>query len=87
MKSCITGKKAFITYELAEEALLEAHRRYQYGRTSGPVAVYHCEDCGNYHLTSQGVMNEKLARYLTEGKGKRDQEAYHWTEKMKKKGR
>jgi hypothetical protein len=46
--------------------------------------VYQCEDCGEYHLTSRGPMNERLAQYIADGKLKRDKEANQWLGKLKK---
>jgi hypothetical protein len=85
MKTCVSGKKSYPTNEIAEEALIEAQSQYNYGRTTGPVAVYLCEDCGHYHLTSQGQMNDRLAQHLKEGKIQRNREASKWEAKWKRK--
>ena len=61
MLICPTAKRIYLTEGLAEEALIDAHSRNNYAG-SGPIAVYQCEDCGYYHFTSKGKMNEKLAR-------------------------
>lgn len=84
MKPCVTHKKMYATRELAEEALLGAWIMFEYGPNRGPVAVYQCQDCGHYHLTSSGPMNEKLAQYLKEGKISREKEANYWLDKIKK---
>lgn len=69
--------------DIAVEALIQAHTQFNYGKGSGPVAVYKCEDCGNYHLTSQGLMNATLASHLKEGKIDKAIEAEKWTRKFK----
>ena len=69
---------------IAEGALIEARTRFEYRLGSGPVAVYKCEDCGYYHLTSKGEMNVRLAQYLKEGKIERQKEADRWLNKIKK---
>lgn len=74
----------YFSKELAEEALIGAHTAYTYANGQGPIAVYQCEDCGEYHLTSRGPMNERLAQYIAEGKLKRDKEANQWLGKLKK---
>jgi hypothetical protein len=84
MITCSSGKKVYTTQPMAEEALLEAWMRYNVSTTNGPIAVYQCEDCGYFHLTSRGPMNEKLAKYLAEGKLKKDQEARYWEDRLKK---
>lgn len=84
MEKCITGKKVYYTLEVAEDALIEAWINFEFGSGKGPVTVYKCDDCGCYHLTSQGKMNAKLERYLSEGKIKREKEARHWNTRLKK---
>ena len=84
MVKCVTNKKVYLREDIAVEALIEAHMHFNYGKGSGPLAVYKCEDCGNYHLTSKGSMNEKLASYLKEGKIERAVEAERWAKKFKR---
>lgn len=84
MKTCISHKKIYLTQEIAEDALVEARVRFDYTQGDGPVAVYKCDDCGYYHLTSQGQMNGKLAQYYAEGKIQRQKEADYWLNKMKR---
>jgi len=81
MLTCSTHKKVYQTQEIAEEVLIETRIKFD----KGPVAVYKCEDCGYYHLTSQGPVNERLAKYLASGKIKRQKEANDWLNKLKKK--
>jgi hypothetical protein len=83
MLKCPTGKRVYVTEAFAVDALIDAHSRHQYTGT-GPIAVYQCEDCGYFHFTSKGKMNEKLAAQISSGKIKRQQEAYQWITKLKK---
>jgi hypothetical protein len=83
MIKCSTGKKVYLSEALAENALIDAHSSNHYAGT-GPVAIYRCEDCGYYHFTSKGKMNEKLAQQIASGKIKRQQEANQWLNKLKK---
>ncbi len=83
MIKCPTGKRVYLTEAFAEDALIDAHSRNQYAGT-GPIAVYQCEECGYYHFTSKGKMNEKLAQQIVSGKIKRQQEANQWMNKLKK---
>ncbi len=84
MAGCVTGKKVYPSKEIAEDALIEAWTRYEYGRGNGPVAVYQCEDCGQYHLTSIGEMNSRLKKSLEDGTIKLQKEANRWTDKFNK---
>lgn len=84
MKACPSGKKGFSTESLAIDALIDANIRYEYPRGDGPVAIYRCEDCGQYHLTSRGPEHARLTECRNNGSLARSKEAYHWTTKLKK---
>ena len=84
MAGCVTGKKMYASRELAEEVLIHAWSTYEYSAGRGPVAVYKCDDCGHYHLTSSGEMNPKLAEHLKDGKIRLQREANKWMDKFKK---
>lgn len=81
---CVSNKKVYQTESLAEDALIEARTQFDFAPNSGPIAVYKCEDCGCYHLTSKGKMNERLAKLLASGKIQLQKEANKWLGKMKK---
>ena len=81
-RSCPSGKRAFVTEVQAEEALIDTRTRRGDDR-QGPVGVYRCEDCGQFHLTSKGPMNARLAQYIKDGKLKLNQEANRWLGKLK----
>ena len=81
---CSTGKKIYDTEQIAEDGLIEAWIRYKFGVSNGPIAVYRCDDCGYYHLTSRGPMNMKLASYIAEGKIKKQSDINFWEDKFKK---
>ncbi|MFZ2906601.1 MAG: hypothetical protein WAZ98_10400 [Cyclobacteriaceae bacterium] len=83
MTSCTSNKKGYITEEIAVDALIEAHTKYQYKEDSGPVGVYRCEDCGQYHLTSKGPANPRLQQMIREGKINLHREANQWLHKLK----
>lgn len=83
MEKCVTNKRIYYTKEMAEDALIEAWSRNNYPEGRGPVAVYQCDDCGNWHWTSRGPMNERLAGELRSGNIHRQQEAYRWERKWR----
>jgi len=82
MIKCVSHKKVYLNQEIAEEALIGARTRFDYGKQSGPIGVYQCDDCGYYHLTSQGIMNPKLEAYLSSNKFKYEKEAQNWIDKL-----
>jgi hypothetical protein len=85
MIKCVTQKKVYLTQELAEEALIGARTRFEYATGQGPVAVYRCEDCGYFHLTSKGPVNTTLDQHQKNGKIDREKQANEWLNKMKHK--
>jgi hypothetical protein len=82
--NCVSGKKSFQTQMLAEDVLIELWSKNNYSANNAPIAVYRCDDCGLFHLTSRGQMNERLAAYLSGNKFKLDREAAKWSDKFKK---
>jgi hypothetical protein len=84
MIKCVSHKKVYPSEEIAEDALIEAQTRFDYSPHGGPVAVYRCEDCGYFHLTSKGTMNQKLSNYIKDGNLNRQKEADRWESKLKR---
>lgn len=85
MIKCVTGKNAYATQELAEEALISAHTRLDFAKGQGPIATYKCDDCGYFHLTSKGSISPTLTHYLKAGKFEREKQANDWLNKLKHK--
>ena len=79
--SCTSGKRAYPAREIAEQALIQAHVTFSYARGRGPVAVYQCDDCGQFHFTSSGPMKEALTQALRNGEIAKRKEAGHWESK------
>jgi hypothetical protein len=82
---CSTGKKVYDTQLIAEDVLIDLWTRFDYVQNHAPVSVYRCDDCGYYHLTSKGPMNDRLSAYLSSNKLKLNKEANRWLDKFKKK--
>jgi len=85
LSKCVTGKKRYPTEQIAEDALIEARTAFDYPANNGPIAIYRCDDCGDYHLTSRGPMNTRLVTQLAEGKIQKQKEANFWLDKFKHK--
>lgn len=83
MMKCVSGKRSYASQNLAEEALIEAHINFEYRPRNGPTAVYKCEECGNFHLTSLGEMNAQLALQLKNGYIQKQKQAIRWKNKLK----
>lgn len=84
MGKCVTQKKSYSTQQIAEDALIEAWINFDFSRGNGPVTVYRCDDCGEFHLTSSGTMNQRLAGAIESGLIKRQKEANQWMRKFKR---
>ncbi|HTE28793.1 MAG TPA: hypothetical protein VK666_00355 [Chryseolinea sp.] len=74
----------FSTRQQAIDALVEARVKYTYRQGNGPISVYQCEECGTFHLTSQGTVDETLRKQITDGKIALQKEANHWLNKLDK---
>lgn len=83
---CPTGKRLYLTEQLAEAALIEAQIHFEFRSGQGPIAVYRCDDCRNFHLTSRGPMNERLSQLITNGSIKKQRDASRWQDKFKGQG-
>jgi len=81
---CPTHKKTFLTHDQAVDALVDARVRFDYAKGNGPVSVYKCEECGYYHLTSKGLVNETLQQRMKDGKIDLEKEANRWLHKINK---
>lgn len=84
MRQCPSGKRMYASQEIAEDVLIETRTRFEFGPGRGPIAVYQCDDCRQFHFTSKGPMNEKLSKALAEGKIDRQKEAEKWLDKLKR---
>ena len=84
MKRCRTGKVIYLTQALSEDALIDAWVRNNYKLGAGPVNTYQCDECGNFHFTSKGEMNERLKKELDSGKIAKNQRAFDLENKLKR---
>ena len=84
MRSCPSGKITYSSIAMAEDALIDLWSKGEYTSGNGPVAIYRCDDCGLYHFTSKGPMNEALAKAISSGYIKKQREAYQWEQKLKR---
>jgi hypothetical protein len=74
----------YFSQTLAEDALLEAWIRNHYKTGQGPVNVYSCDDCGNFHFTSKSAMNERLKGALDNGQIEKSRRAFDLENKLRR---
>ena len=84
MIRCPTRKVTYASSSLAEDALIDAWIRNNHKVGSGPVNVYVCEDCGNFHFTSKGAMSNRLKTELDSGSITRSQRAFELEAKLRR---
>ena len=72
--SCSTGKNGYYTEEEAQEALIRSHIRFLKAANS----YYLCDNCGEYHLTSQGGQHPLLKDPKVQERIKREQRTLEW---------
>ncbi|MEM6831684.1 MAG: hypothetical protein AAGA66_09710 [Bacteroidota bacterium] len=75
---CVTGKIGYRTEELAKEALIQNHIRRSHRDGSGPINVYQCNECGEWHFTSKGDTADFLTDKEVMERIKREQRALDW---------
>jgi hypothetical protein len=83
MKGCVSGKTGYLSESVAAEALLDAWVRHRYAPGRGPVNVYLCDACGQYHFTSKGEMHARLAQAMKDGSLHRQQQARNWEDRWR----
>lgn len=83
MVKCTSGKTIFQSKELAEEALIQNHIRNNHRAGSGPINVYECNDCQNWHFTSTGETSFLLLDTEVKNRISKDRRAMEWEYRLK----
>jgi hypothetical protein len=83
-RKCPSNKVIYMSHALAEDALIESWIRNNYALGTGPLNVYQCDDCGNFHFTSKGAMNERLKREWDNGSIARARRAFDLEAKLRR---
>ncbi|MEQ9425935.1 MAG: hypothetical protein RJQ09_16035 [Cyclobacteriaceae bacterium] len=84
MSRCLSGKRTFVTENLAREALIEAAIKFKNELNKGPVNYYLCNQCGDYHLTSQGEEHELFSDQELLDRMKTEKESRHWESRLRR---
>ena len=77
---CPSGKRRFDSENEAVNALIEARIHFPHNKA---INVYNCSDCGLWHLTSQGVMNDRLKQELENGNIQKQIDSFLWGDKFR----
>lgn len=76
------SKRKYDSEVLALNALMDARIKFAGNKATG---VYKCDRCGSWHLTSKGEIHPHLKAEMDSGKIKKEQQAYIWESKLRKK--
>ena len=78
--SCVTKKKGYYSEDEVQEALIRSHIRF-----TGPAQNYYvCNDCGEYHLTSQGSLHEMISRPEVQDRIRLERRSQEWEGKFRR---
>ncbi|MEQ6168584.1 MULTISPECIES: hypothetical protein [unclassified Ekhidna] len=80
---CSSGKRAFDSVALAEEALIQHHIRNDYKKGEGPINIYECKECGNWHFTSKGIEHELFNDQEIVRRIESERRAFLWEQKLR----
>lgn len=80
---CVTGKRPYETEGMALEALIDIRGRNNYRANSGPINIYQCQDCGQWHFTSKGPVHPLLTSEETQKRISSQNEAEFWERKLR----
>ena len=78
MDKCVSGKRIYESESLAVEALIQNHVFNNYRVNEGPINVYECRDCMQWHFTSKGHKHPTLEDPATLRTIEREKRAYNW---------
>lgn len=77
--SCVTGKKCYYDEHDAEEALIRSHINF----ARPAVNYYLCDNCNEYHLTSQGEINQIIFDPKVKERISREQREMEWQKRLR----
>ncbi len=83
LSSCTSGKRSFSSLELAEEALIQHHVRNDYKHGEGPINVYQCEYCNEWHFTSKGSKHDLFDDSEVQKRIETERRAFQWEQKLR----
>jgi hypothetical protein len=75
---CVTGKVCYQTRVEAIQALIKNWIEKNHRVGMGPINVYECLDCGNWHFTSKGMKATELIENLESGRIEKERKMFGW---------
>lgn len=80
---CVTGKTTYESEELAKEALIQNRIIRNHRDGSGPINIYNCADCGEWHFTSKGEEAAFLSDKEVSDRIQRERQFNEWSGKFR----
>ncbi len=80
MNVCPSRKIIYYNEQEAKEALIKLHVKYQ---NSSTRTFYKCSQCGYFHLTSSGEIDDTLKQAQQTGRIDQLSEADYWIRKLR----
>ncbi len=77
---CISGKNGYYSESEVQEALVRSHIRFQ----DAAKNYYLCDDCNEYHLTSQSNQHPLLADPEVQKRIKKERSEQEWMNHLRK---
>lgn len=81
---CTSGKTSYSSENQATDALIDVWSRNTFREGEGPVTIYRCDECSEFHFTSKGDTHEKLKDLIQSGRLEKLREAARWEDKFRK---
>lgn len=72
--TCSTGKNGYYTEKEVQEALIRSHIKFN----KAAINYYQCNDCGEFHLTSQGALHSLINEPKVQERIKRERRSQEW---------
>ena len=79
----VTRKVAYASEYLALEALIQHHIRQHHQSGRGPVNIYLCDHCGDWHFTSKSETHPELLKPETQARIKKEREGTYWERRLR----
>jgi len=80
---CTSGKRCFEEEFLALEALIQNHIINDYPDGDGPLNIYKCTECANWHFTSKGLPHDVLTDPEMIARIMKEKRANYWERKLR----
>ena len=79
---CVTGKTVYDSEDLAQEALIQNRIRNNHREGSGPINIYQCKECNQWHFTSKGEVASFLKDPEVAARINNERKMFDWSQRI-----